>query len=954
MKQKLLTLFVLLVSAMTAFADAKGSGVAYDESKKSCVSFDYAFTETAGTVTFTITSVDASKVYNNSNNGDNVFIWDKTDGFKEKAGKTLTWENVATGKEIKVQIMWPVEGGQAKSEILTYTTGTEAAPDTEKPEMVKAEATTIYDTKATLTLNATDNSNGTLTYTVTIGENSYTVKGNAGQDVTIDITGLTAETKYDFAVTATDQANNVSEAKTGSFTTATAFTLTAPATPTVDANKVISVLSAAYTPATTWNFGGWGQSTVSENIDVDGTPIIHLSKFNYIGLDNFSNQLDLSGMTHMHIDVMPITMTGSLGVTPILKKGDTKFEKSIKVGDNTTLKLRQWNAIDMPLSDFGLDFINNKVFQIKFDKGNNATDELYIANIYFYNKSVGEQTLGSIKLGSTLAIGTTLTTTVQAIASDGTAFGGDVTYTISDGATLTCEGNTLTITGTEGIYTLTATSGQYVATATVQLITVSSTTAPTEKAEDVLAYYCDKYGMKLGVAGLAISDKVWNWHYTDCSEITLAENDKAILVSGVGTWGLNLGEKNLTGYNKVCADIYSIEEIPYKFVWENTSITKSGTLTKGWNHLEISLGTTPPDKATWLQFYIGTEGTHNYTVVFDNIYATKKELSFHIDTKSNEKGNIAEVVGPITAANVEQINNVDAMNIDLTGVTTIEDGITIKPLRKNAIIVATGSVADGVYSADSKYDAIKGMTNLVVLVDGYYHPLKQLEFVDIPGEPLWMGGLRDLNDFISTGNTGWKVTRTIPAHTHATVCVINAIDKIPANLRAWEAVDYDETTGIKFNKANVIGGNFPYVVRNSTDEDTDLSFTGAGDLNLKSWVGTDAADKKQVGSTNIYFCGNWKEALVTDGSQWIIKNEGIHASIVKADGVKISPFRAYFTGIPEGASAKLNFDDEETTGITNVNAAESNDDTLYNLAGQKVNAAYKGIVIKNGKKYLVK
>ena len=219
MKQKLLTLFVLLVSAMTAFADATGSGVAYDASKRSCVSFDYAFTETTGTVTFTITSVDVSKVYNKSNDGNNVFIWDKTDGFKEKAGKTLTWENVATGKEIKVQIMWPVEGGQAKSEILTYTTGTEAAPDTKKPEMVKAEATSIRDTRATLTLNATDDSKGSLTYKVTIGENSYTTSGMAGIDATIDITGLTAETKYDFSVTATDNAKNESDAMTGSFTT---------------------------------------------------------------------------------------------------------------------------------------------------------------------------------------------------------------------------------------------------------------------------------------------------------------------------------------------------------------------------------------------------------------------------------------------------------------------------------------------------------------------------------------------------------------------------------------------------------------------------------------------------------------------------------------------------------------------------------------------------------------
>ena len=716
MKQKLLTLFVLLVSAMTAFADATGSGeTAPAGGSVNGVKYTYSFTESGGNVTFTVIP-DGSKAVGFTNN---TYLWDLNHiGDYETKGNTKTWKNIKAGTVIRVQCKWEVMNGACLSEEISYTVeGTEAAPDTEAPVMVKAEATTIHDTKATLTLNANDNSDGALTYTVTIGENSYTVTGNAGKDVTIDITGLTAETKYDFSVTATDEANNVSEAKTGSFTTTTAFTLTAPTAPTVEANKVISVLSAAYTPATTWNFGGWGQSTVSENIDVDGTPIIHLSKFDYIGLDGFSNQLDLSGMTHMHFDVLPVTMEGSLGVTPILASGGPK-ENSKKVGDKTTLKLGQWNAIDMPLSDFGLDFINNKVFQIKFDQGNNATDELYIANIYFYKKSADE-----------------------------------------------------------------------------------------------------------------------------------------------------------------------------------------------------------------------------------------------IDVTIN--GNVAKVTGPITTANVEEINNKDVMNIDLTGVKSIEDGITIQPLRKNAIIVISGTYKEEtideekvcITTADSKFDAIKDMKNVVVLAaDGFYHPLKQLEFVDIPGEPLWTGGLKDI---ISTGNTGWKVTRTIPAHTHATVCVTNSIVNIPANLSAWEAVDYDETTGIKFNKANVIGGNYPYVVRNATDEDTDLSFTGTNNLNFKTIMDTEA-NKHIVGSTNIYFRGNWKEALVTDGTQWIIKNEGINASIVKAAGVRISPFRAYFTGIPEGASAKLNFIDGEATGINGVNAEAAADGAIYNLAGQKVSAAYKGIVIKNGKKYLMK
>ena len=707
MKQKLLTLFVLLVSAMTAFADATGSGVAYDASKRSCVSFDYAFTETAGTVTFTITSVDASKVYLNSNDGNNVYIWDKTDGFKEKAGKTLTWENVATGKEIKVQIMWPVAEGQAISEILTYTVGTEATPDTEKPVMVKAEATSIRDTRATLTLNATDNSKGSLTYKVTIGGNSYTTSGMAGIDATIDITGLTAETKYDFSVTATDNAKNESDAMTGSFTTTKALALPTP------------------------------------------------------------------------------------------------------------------------------------------------------------------------------------------------------------------------------------------------------TAEPTDAAENVLPYYSNKYNTGLNAVGLVVYDKNWGKGYTDYKEVDLSPTDKAILVTGVGTWGLNLGIKDVTDYKKLCTDIYAYEEVPYNFEWEGTSITDKGTLKEGWNHLEIALGDAVRTGAHWVKFNIGTDAKHDYTVLFDNIYATKADLDFSITT--NER--TAKVVGPITTAEVEQINAADAMAIDLTGVTSIADNVVITPSNVNAIIIVSGTEANN--TPNSKYDAIKDMKNVVVLgTDGWYRPVNQLVMTDIPGQPLWKGeGIN--KDWISTGETGWKLTRTIKAGDHASVCLPNGyvIKTIPDGLSVWQPTSYNKETGISFNhKTDEINSNFPLVIRNTTEKNIELAISNKGDINFKNLI-ADTANKYQLGSsegTSVWFCGNFEEALETDGTQWIIKNEGFNASIVKAKGTKISPFRAYFTGIPEGAPAKLNFIDGEATGINGVNAEAAADGAIYNLAGQKVSAAYKGIVIKNGKKYLMK
>lgn len=712
MKQKLLTLLVLLVSALTAFADEKGSGMAYDDSRKNSVSFDYTFTEADGAVTFTITSVDVSKVLNNANDGNNVYIWDKTDSFKEHAGKTVTWNDVAAGKVIKVQIMWPVAEGRAISDVITYTVeGTVAPPDTEKPVMVKAEATNIFDTKAMLTLNATDNRNGTLTYKVTIGDNSYTTTGSAGKDATIDITGLTAETIYDFSVTATDKAGNVSDAKTGTFTTKKGYILTAPQKPTIASDAITFITTYDENKDVTYTLPNWGQSGQAEVINVEGTPILHLTNFNYQGME-FADQ-DMKEMNMVHMDILAHKITRDIRFNPIFR-GPKEQPYTIMT---PTDPIDQWKSVDIPLAAFdNMDFTQEKVFQFKFDHNDNngVTDEVYITNLYFYNNGQ------------------------------------------ADGMTITTENQ------------------------------------------------------------------------------------------------------------------------------------------------------------------------------------------------------VSTVLGDITAADVDKINTANAMAIDLTKVRTIAAGVNITPLHENAIIIVKGTANDN--TPNSKYDAIKDMKNVVVLgTDGWYRPVNQLVMTDIPGEPLWKGeGIN--KEWISTEIIGWKLTRTIKAGDHASICLPSgyAIKPIPDGLSVWQPTSYNEETGITFNKkTDEINSNFPLVIRNTTDKNIELAISNEGNVNFKNLIAY-TANKYKLGESDVWFCGNFEEALVTDGTQWIVKNDGIHASVVKANGTKISPFRAYFKGIPEGASAKLNFIDGEATGINGVNAEAAADGAIYNLAGQKVSAAYKGIVIKNGKKYLMK
>ena len=724
MKQKLLTLFVLLVSAMTAFADdATGSGVG-SETKKSenelgskGVAYSYTFTEENGSVTMTVKADGTGCVGIDANASGKTCYLDYTYG-DEKAyndSPSHTWDDLEAGTVIKVKLWWAVafgrsETGDSTNPYITYTVKGSKIDDDEAPVMTKAEAISVRDNKATLTLCATDNQMSTLTYTIKNGETVLaTVDGKPDTDVTYELTGLTPETAYTLAVTAKDKAGNESSAKELTFTTKKGYILTAPRKPTIASDAITFIYDENKDVKYTLPY--WGQSGQAEVINVEGSPILHLTNFNYQGME-FADQ-DMKEMNMVHMDILARKITRDIRFNPIFR-GPKEQPYTIMT---PTDPIDQWKPVYIPLADFNnMDFTQEKVFQFKFDHNDNngVTDEVYITNLYFYNN------------GQT------------------------------DGMTITTENQ------------------------------------------------------------------------------------------------------------------------------------------------------------------------------------------------------VSTVLGDITAADVDKINTANAMAIDLTKVRTIAADVRIEPLHKNAIIIVSGTEANN--TPNSKYDAIKNMKNVVVLgTDGWYRPVNQLVMTDIPGQPLWKGeGIN--KEWISTEKIGWKLTRTIKAGAHASVCLPSGyyIGTIPEGLSVWQPTSYNEETGITFNhKTDEINSNFPLVIRNTTNKETELAISNEGDINFKNLI-ANTANKYQLGTSDVWFCGNFEEKLETDGTQWIVKNDGIHASVVKAKGTKISPFRAYFTGIPDGAPAKLNFIDGEATGINGVNAEAAADGAIYNLAGQKVSAAYKGIVIKNGKKYLMK
>ena len=79
--------------------------------------------------------------------------------------------------------------------------------------------------------------------------------------------------------------------------------------------------------------------------------------------------------------------------------------------------------------------------------------------------------------------------------------------------------------------------------------------------------------------------------------------------------------------------------------------------------------------------------------------------------------------------------------------------------------------------------------------------------------------------------------------------------------------------------------------------------------------------------------------------------------VADADKIKITSFRAYATfTYAAGSRDFLDIDfNGDITGIKDVKTQlEDSNAPIYNLSGQRVGNDYKGVVIQNGKKFVVK
>lgn len=169
-------------------------------------------------------------------------------------------------------------------------------------------------------------------------------------------------------------------------------------------------------------------------------------------------------------------------------------------------------------------------------------------------------------------------------------------------------------------------------------------------------------------------------------------------------------------------------------------------------------------------------------------------------------------------------------------------------------------------------------------------------------------------------------------------------DKI-AVLKSYDA----ESGKLAFESASASTPNVPFLLKN------DGAITTLSNVEVSAAVAEDAYDADSIVSLKGVYAQTSVEA--EEGvTNYVLSNNKIYK--IGANPATVNPYHAYIQlALPMSApeARELTFTvDGETTGISEVKARNNADGNIYNLNGQRVKNAKKGVYIMNGKTVIVK
>lgn len=313
-------------------------------------------------------------------------------------------------------------------------------------------------------------------------------------------------------------------------------------------------------------------------------------------------------------------------------------------------------------------------------------------------------------------------------------------------------------------------------------------------------------------------------------------------------------------------------------------------------------------------------------------------------------GNKATVTGDINAGNLDAVKAAVGMStyVDVSGATIETDFSTDNPNALYLYATAEAAAAATHTPNPVRYDGSR-----------FYVAPQGLTFTDAPAT-----SLIPENAFSSLSSDHMvTINRSIAGNKYVTSFMSRAaspgypmVATLAEGLEAYE-LKAAEAGLLTFSKVTgALETNKGYVIHNTTSDPLTLTW----DSHQNDQIYLDNAgnqDPASVDPVNGVKIVGTMHTITTESEldQWILSGN----EIKKGTGAKISPYRAYFTGVtlPALGKASAVFVDGETTKIGSINAngeISVEDGIIYNLAGQRVQNPTKGIYIINGKKVVIK
>ena len=271
------------------------------------------------------------------------------------------------------------------------------------------------------------------------------------------------------------------------------------------------------------------------------------------------------------------------------------------------------------------------------------------------------------------------------------------------------------------------------------------------------------------------------------------------------------------------------------------------------------------------------------------------------------------------------------------------------PISNNTLVATTGPAATPIEITTS--DAADYACNLVKITGVKVTSSNNKFFVD----DVQVYDKFKLGYTLVAGKTYDIVGIIIPYNNIYEICPIEAPTEIVVETATVGAAGYATyvtkndvsfPNGVKAFIA-AVNGNFVSLTEVTTvPEGTPIILKGEGTYELA------VADANALDNVSANELKASAEPIIADGTQFVLANVNDVVGFYKATGT-IPAGKAYLE-VPAAGVKAFYFEADDATAINEVNAQCSmvNGQSIYNLAGQRINKLQKGINIVNGKKIL--